>query len=227
MRKSAPVRFGRISARPPLAMPGQRIGLLGGSFNPPHAGHRQISRIALRRLALDRVWWLVTPGNPLKSHADLAPLPERIARAAELAGDRRIVVTGFERDLQATFAAATLAVLRKRYPGTHFVWLMGGDCLVEFHCWRQWQEIFSALPIAVVDRPGYHLRALASPAGRRFAAARRPEARAATLAGEPPPCWTYLTGPLSPLSSTAIRRARANPQGPSGSHIPGGNSGTE
>lgn len=210
MHKSAPASFGTVHARPPLATAGQRIGLLGGSFNPPHAAHRAISLTALRRLRLDRVWWIVTPGNPLKSRRELLPLGDRIALCRTMAADRRIVVTAFEADLSTTFTAATLAFLTTRNAGTQFVWLMGADCLVEFHRWRQWRDIFEMLPIAVVDRPGLHLAALASRAGRAFAGARRPENSAATLAGRKAPAWTFLTGPLSPLSSTAIRsRQRA------------------
>ena len=127
MHKSAPIRFGSIAARPPLAMAGQRIGLMGGSFNPPHAGHRLISQIALRRLGLDRVWWIVTPGNPLKSGDGLAPLAERLAQCEAMKRDNRIRVTAFEQHLTSSFTAGTLAFLRMRNPGVHFVWLMGAD----------------------------------------------------------------------------------------------------
>lgn len=205
MRKSAPLRFGRIGARPPLAMPGQRIGLLGGSFNPPHAAHRLVSEIALRRLGLDQVWWIVTPGNPLKSRAGLLPLAERLSLCRQIAANRRIRITAFEQGLDATFTAATLAFLLRRRRGVHFVWLMGADCLAEFHRWHHWREIFERLPIAAVDRPGWHLKGLAAPAARAFASARMPEQHAQRLAAARPPAWTYLTGPLSPLSSTAIR----------------------
>lgn len=208
MRKSAPVRFGRIAVRPPHVEPGQTIGLLGGSFNPPHAAHRLISQIAIRRLGLDRVWWMVTPGNPLKGRGELAPLDARLAACLAVANDPRIVVTAFEQDLATTFTAATLGFLRQRFPGVRFVWLMGADCLAEFHRWRQWREIFAAMPVAVVDRPGRHLAALAAPAARAFARQRSPETRAAKLAGRTAPAWTLLTGPLSPLSSTAMRGAK-------------------
>jgi len=208
VHRSALVDFGALAARPPHAEPGQRIGLLGGSFNPPHAAHLLISRIALSRLALDRVWWIVTPGNPLKTSAGLPPLEHRLRQCRALARDARIVVTGFEQGLDTAFTAATLAFLRRRNRGVRFVWLMGADCLAEFHRWRLWREIFATLPIAVVDRPGWRLKALAAPAARAFATARVPESRANLLAGTPPPAWTLLTGPLSPLSSTAIRAAR-------------------
>ncbi len=208
MRKSAPVRFGSIRARPPLALPGQTIGLLGGSFNPPHEAHRLISQIALRRLGLGRIWWIVTPGNPLKIGRDLLPLDERLALCRAMARDHRIVVTAFEKDLATTFTAATLGFLRWRHPATRFVWVMGADCLGEFHRWRQWQEIFSTMPVAVIDRPGQHFRALASPVARRMLPGRVPEARAREILTRRLPAWTFLTGPLSDLSSTAIRAAR-------------------
>jgi nicotinate-nucleotide adenylyltransferase len=206
VRKSAPFRFGSIRARPPHAEPHQRIGLLGGSFNPPHAAHRQISQIALKRLQLDRVWWIVTPGNPLKPNGELAPQAERMAACRAIAQDARIVVTGFEAELGSAFTAGTLAFVTRRYPQTRFVWLMGADCLPQFDHWGQWHDIFLTLPIAVIDRPGWHLPALSSKAAGAFARARVPAWRAARLADATPPAWTFLTGPLTNLSSTAIRR---------------------
>ena len=205
MRKSAPTRFGSLKARPPLAFAGERIGLLGGSFNPPHAGHLHISRLALRRLGLSRVWWIVSPGNPLKSHRELKPFAERLAAARELARDPRIVVTDFEADLPTPYTAATIGFLKRRFPATRFVWLMGADSLPAFHRWRQWREIFSNVPIAVLDRPGVHLCGLAARVARAYGARRLPEGRAASLSECRPPCWTVLTGPLSPVSSTALR----------------------
>ena len=206
MRLTPPSRSGRLAAKPPLAGPRQRIGLLGGTFNPPHAAHRLISEIALKRLGLDRVWWLITPGNPLKVRGSMSSLEARARDCAMLVADEpRIVVTTFEKDLPSAYTAATLDFLRLRYPETSFVWVMGADCLAEFHRWRQWPHIFETMPIAVVDRPGWRLKANASKAAQRFAAARLPEARAAQLAGHATPSWTLLTGPLSPQSSTALR----------------------
>ncbi len=205
MRKSAPVRFGSARVRLPHAEAGQRIGLLGGSFNPPHAGHLLISQIALRRLGLDRLWWIVSPGNPLKSPDELAPLDERLAMCRAIARDSRIVVTAFERDFGSPFTAATLAFLRHLHPGVRFVWVMGADCLAEFHRWWQWREIFALLPVVVVDRPGQRLKALSGPAAQAFARSRWPETRAARLADAAPPAWTVLRGPLSSLSSSALR----------------------
>ncbi len=208
MRKSPPVPFGPMAAMPPLAGHGQRIGLLGGSFNPPHAAHVLISEIALKRLELDHVWWLVTPGNPLKPRTDLLPLEERAAACRALLTDPRIVVTTFEKDLPTAYTAATLDFLKLRRPDASFVWLMGADCLAQFHRWHRWRHIFTLLPIAVVDRPGWRLPAVSSPAARTFERDRVPEQKAAELAAMPAPAWTLLTGPLSPLSSTQLRRAR-------------------
>ena len=205
MRRSAPVRFGSLAARPPHTEPGQRIGLLGGSFNPAHAGHRGISQIALRRLGLDRIWWVVTPGNPLKSRGELLGLAERVVLAGIVADDRRILITDFEKGLPSSFTVATLQHLRLRRPGVRFVWIMGADGLTQFHRWQHWRQIFQLMPIAVVDRPGWRLKAMASPAARAFAGQRLPEARAMSLARRQPPCWTLLSGPLMAISSTEIR----------------------
>ncbi|MEZ5855673.1 MAG: nicotinate-nucleotide adenylyltransferase [Hyphomicrobiaceae bacterium] len=208
MRKSLPVRFGSVAVRPPLVQPGQRIGLMGGSFNPPHLAHRAIALVALKRLGLDQVWWLVTPGNPLKGRGDLAPLEERMALSRAMAQDRRIVPTAFEADLPSRFTVATLAHLKLRHPGVRFVWTMGADCLAEFHRWQQWREIFQTMPIAVVDRPGWRLKALASPAAQAFARCRIPEQEARRLVLQGPPAWTMLSGPLLAVSSTEIRSSR-------------------
>jgi nicotinate-nucleotide adenylyltransferase len=195
--------------RPPFAADGMRIGLLGGSFNPPHAAHRLISETALKRLRLARVWWIVTPGNPLKEHRELAPLAERIRLARKLARDPRIEVTAFEAALGSAYTAQTLAYLRQRYPRVRFVWLMGADNLASFHRWKDWRTIFETMPIAVEDRPGWRYRALASPAASRFAGRRIPESGAAMLPDLAPPAWCFLSGPLSKLSSTALRAAPA------------------
>ncbi len=191
--------------RPPPAQSGVRIGLLGGSFNPPHAAHRLISLNALKRLRLDQVWWMVTPGNPLKEHSGLAPLPVRIAMCRQLLRHPRVIVTAFEAGLGTAYTAKALRFLKRRFPGVHFVWLMGADNLASFHRWAEWQAIFATMPIAVEDRPGWRHRALASPAAIRFARFRVPETKAAALPGLPPPAWCFLSGPLSKLSSTALR----------------------
>jgi len=203
--KSRPHSFGSIEVRAPLALPGQRIGIMGGSFNPPHEGHLIAARTALKRLKLDRLWWLVTPGNPLKNNHELAPLSDRLAAIRAMTTDSRMVLTSFEEQLQTPFTAATLAFLTLRHPGTHFVWVMGADNLATFHRWQRWRDIAATMPFAVVDRPGWHLAAMASPAARALARYRINEEEAASLALRSPPAWTFLTTRLSPLSSTEMR----------------------
>jgi nicotinate-nucleotide adenylyltransferase len=190
-------------ARPPQAAPGMRIGLLGGSFNPPHEAHRAISLEALRRLKLDRVWWLVTPRNPLKAPSALPSLEARVKAAQEFARHPRIDVTGFSGG--SVYTTDLLAALARRFPGVRFVWLMGADNLSLFHRWRDFEDIFARVPIAVFDRPGYRLKARASRAAQRFADYRVDETDAGGLADLIPPAWTLLTHPLSNLSSTALR----------------------
>ena len=184
---------------------GQKIGLLGGSFNPPHEGHHLITKIALTRLRLDRVWWMVTPGNPLKSTGELASLEERIAQARALLDDPRVAVTGFEAQIGARYTCDGIAYLKARAPGVKFVWLMGADNLTQFHLWRNWRAIADATPIAVIDRPGSTLKALAGPAAGALARFRLPERQAGRFADEPPPAFIFLHGPRSNLSSSAIR----------------------
>jgi nicotinate-nucleotide adenylyltransferase len=197
--------FGRIKAHPPHASPGQAIGLLGGSFNPPHVAHRMISEVALKRLGLDKIWWIVSPGNPLKRRIDTAPLAERLVQCREVAKNPHIIITDFEADLTSPYTASTLAFLKSRNPLVRYVWIMGADNLATFDRWQRWREIFTTVPIVVVDRPGWRMKALASKAARAFAAARVPESEAAGLANRPAPAWTFLTGPLSHVSSTALR----------------------
>ncbi len=181
-----------------------RIGLLGGSYNPPHEAHRDISLTALKRLGLDRVWWMVTPGNPLKDVSKLPTLAKRVAAAEKVARHPRIDVTGFSGG--ASYTIDLLKVLKQRFPRVHFVWLMGADNLADFHRWKAWPEIFRTLPIAVLDRPGYRLEGMASPAARRFAPYYVDETDAAGLALLIPPAWTILSHRLSDLSSTALRK---------------------
>jgi nicotinate-nucleotide adenylyltransferase len=197
-KKAAPVRL------PPHA-PGMKIGLFGGSFNPPHATHRTASLLALKRLGLDRVWWLVSPGNPLKDTRALRPLPERVAAAQKLAGHPRIDVTGLEAAIGTRYTFDTLFWLRRRLPDVHFVWVMGADNLANFHHWENWRGIAELVPIAVIDRSD---AIAAGPFAERFWRFRLPETRAGRLALAEPPAWVFLHGLKSPVSSTALRLAR-------------------
>jgi nicotinate-nucleotide adenylyltransferase len=188
---------------------GMRIGLLGGSFNPPHLAHRAISQFALKRLQLDRVWWLVTPGNPLKENGALHALAERMKAAREVANDPRIEVSCLESVIRTRYTIDTINYLRRRASGLRFVWIMGADNLAQFHRWQDWQRIAAQVPIAVIDRPPQSFRALASPAAQALARYRLPENVAARLADRPAPAWVFLTGMKLSLSSTGLR----NPDG--------------
>ncbi len=203
----SPLPFGRLSVRTPLVLTGQRVGIMGGTFNPPHEGHVIVAKTALRRLGLDQLWWGVTPGNPLKSNSTLPSLSARMAACRALAHDPRMKVTGFESELGSPFTAVTLGFLRWRYPAVHFVWVMGADNLATFDSWQNWRGIAETMPIAVVDRPDWRFAALASPAAQALARARIPEAEAAALPALRPPAWTFLTTRLSKLSSTELRSA--------------------
>jgi nicotinate-nucleotide adenylyltransferase len=194
--------------RLPLWMPGMRIGLLGGSFDPPHEGHRQLSLVALKALRLDQVWWLVSPHNPLKPDAPSENLAERIDAAAAIACHPRIRVTGIEASLGTTYTADTLRKLLPRLTGVDLVWMMGADNLASFHHWRDWQAIAASVPIAVFNRPGSALPALAGPAAATLATRRIPERAAASLAGSAPPAWVFLSKPHIPVSSTERREVR-------------------
>jgi nicotinate-nucleotide adenylyltransferase len=186
-----------------------RIGLFGGTFDPPHAAHRAACLIAIRRLNLDRLWWLVTPGNPLKDTRGLTPLAQRVAAARALANHPRIGVSGFEAEIGARYTYDTVRYLTQRCPGVHFVWIMGSDNLRSFHRWQKWRALASLVPMAVIDRLGPSLYATAGVASQALARFRIPEHSATTLAGRKPPAWVYLHGLKSPLSSTALRAARA------------------
>ena len=189
----------------PYAEKGQTIGLLGGSFDPPHAGHVHITRWALKSFGLDRVWWLVSPGNPLKARGPAA-MDQRIrACRAILAGDPRVVVTDIEARLGTRYTAATLRAIQTHYPGVRFVWLMGADNLVQFHNWKDWDYIMKSVPVGVLGRPGEMVAAGSSPAARRFQFARLAARRAAALPWRNAPAWCLLSGPMVDISSTEIR----------------------
>ncbi len=185
---------------------GLAIGLFGGSFNPAHEGHRTASLIALKRLQLDRIWWLVSPGNPLKDTRILAALDARMAMACKVARHPRIAITGIEALIGTRYTFETIAYLKRRCPGVRFVWIMGGDNLASFHHWKRWRDIAALVPIAVIDRPGSTLKALHSPAGVTLAPNRHDESDARLLPRADPPAFVFLHGPRSPLSSTALRR---------------------
>ncbi len=193
---------------PPPAFAGARIGLYGGSFNPPHGGHRHVAGTALRRLGLQRVWWLVTPGNPLKQPSETAPVAGRRAAVAGLVGGGTgMAVTDFEAARGFRYSVETVRFLLRRYPGVRFVWIMGADSLAGLHRWRDWRALMHSVPVAVVDRPGATRAALASPAARAFARNRVPEAMAMSLPDRTAPAWCFLHGPLDASSSTALRAA--------------------
>lgn len=193
----------------PHVEPGMVVGLFGGSFNPPHQGHALVAEIALRRLGLDQLWWIVTPGNPLKSRGNLAPLAERLARCEALAEDPRIKVTAFEQTLGTSYTAKTLDHVKARNRDARFIWIMGADNLASFHRWQHWQRIAMTFPIAVIDRPGSTLAYLSSKMARTFDYARIDEDDAGVLWKKKAPAWTFIHGPRSTLSSTALREAAA------------------
>jgi nicotinate-nucleotide adenylyltransferase len=191
-----------------ILTPGMRVGLFGGSFNPAHDGHAHVAETALARLALDRVIWLVSPQNPLKGAHDTAPLAERMASAREHAHGPAMIVSDFETRVGTVWTIDTLRALVARHPGVRFVWLMGSDNLASFHRWRGWIDIMRLMPVAVIARPGSQLASRTAPAAARFAGARAPAEQASRLPELTAPAWTYLTAPLNPRSSTAIRAAR-------------------
>jgi nicotinate-nucleotide adenylyltransferase len=193
----------------PLHSVGMRIGLLGGSFNPPHRAHRAVSLFAIKRLRLDRVWWLVTPGNPLKDQDALRDLEARAEAARRVADDPRIEVSCLESVIGTRYTVDTVNYLRRRASGLRFVWIMGADNLAQFHRWQNWRRIANQVPIAVIDRPPQSFRALTAPAAQALARYRLPENEARRLADHRAPAWVFLTGLKMNLSSTGLR----NPDG--------------
>jgi len=182
-----------------------RVGLLGGSFNPAHEGHRHVADLALRRLQLDQVWLLVSPGNPLKPSGGMAPFAQRLAAARRI-GDRRVVASGIEAAFGTRYTVDTMRVLLRRFPRVRFVWIMGADILVQLPHWRRWGDIVRRLAFVVLPRPRYSNRALAGQAAHRLRAARRPARQAALLPGAAPG-WVFLPGRQTAVSATAIRQA--------------------
>lgn len=200
----------RFRPGPPIAgMAGNRsrIGLLGGSFNPAHGGHRRISLFAAEALDLDEVWWLVSPGNPLKPAVGMAPLYARFTSAVEHARRAPIKVSAMERELGTRFTVDTLRAIRRRWPKKQFVWLMGADNLAQFHKWKSWRSIARSMPIAVIARPGYDAQALASPAMAWFRRCRKPVASLRNRSGWSAPALVILRFDPDRRSATALRLA--------------------
>lgn len=197
---------GRPAFKTEALSPGMTVGLYGGTFDPPHAGHVHVARSAMKRLGLNRVWWLASPGNPFKENAP-APLAERLALIEDAAPEPRMVASAFEADLASSRTVDVIASLQARHPGVRFVWIMGADGLAELHRWRRWTEIVRRVPICVVSRPGSGLAARLSPAARRMARHRLLPSRARALTVTVPG-WTYLTEPLHPHASRELRGSR-------------------
>jgi nicotinate-nucleotide adenylyltransferase len=188
--------------------PGMRVGLFGGSFNPPHAGHLHVAETARVRLDLDRIVWLVSPQNPLKAADETASLSERMRWVRDLARGPDMIVSDVETRIRTQWTIDTLRLLKARHPGVKFVWVMGSDNLMGFHHWKGWTDIARLMPMAVIARPGTILGSRFAPTSTFFADRRVPASRAPILADLPPPAWVYLNAPLNPQSSTAIRKAR-------------------
>jgi nicotinate-nucleotide adenylyltransferase len=195
---------------PPPFGDGQRIGLFGGSFNPAHGGHRAVALYALRRLDLDWIWWLVSPQNPLKEADGYRDYDERLNVARRVARHPRFVVTDLERQLDTPTTAATLAALAPVLRRGRFVWIMGADSFAGLHHWNDWADIPETIPLAVLARPGFSMRALGSPAALRYQGRRIAGEKARELPGAPAPAWCFIPMPLRPESSTAIRERVRN-----------------
>jgi nicotinate-nucleotide adenylyltransferase len=198
-----------------LTRPGMTVGLLGGSFDPPHAGHAHITREALKRFALDRVWWLVSPGNPLKQRGPAA-LPRRMKAAKDLMRHPRVHISGFEAQAGTRYTAETLDALRRAYPKVNFVWLMGADNLVQFHRWKDWQDIMATVPVGVLARPGERMAALHSPAARSHRKFQLKPVQSRLLARAQAPAWCFTSIPMTGVSSTTIRARGGWPDGSAG-----------
>jgi nicotinate-nucleotide adenylyltransferase len=220
---AGPARLRKAGSRGALRLgfhltPGMKVGLYGGSFNPAHEGHAHVAETALRRLGLDRVIWLISPQNPLKPTHETEAMTRRLEGASRFADGPSMIVSDAETRMGSQYTIDTIRALKARWPGVHFVWIMGADSLATFHRWRGWTQIMREVPVAVVSRPWAGLKSRFSPAARRFAHARAPSAAARTVPRRRPPAWVYLRGPLNFASSTALRRARA--QGPATAKSP-------
>jgi len=197
-----------LSGRLPAA--GSRIGLLGGSFNPPHRAHREISLQALSYLALDEVWWLVSPQNPLKSTEGMAPLPQRLEAAQAMVGHPKLRAAALESALGTRRTIDSLGALQNRFPRVKFVWLMGADNLIQIERWHAWQQIFHRVPVAIFDRPSYSLKAMAAKPAKHFHKNRLKEAYSRCLADRQPPVWVFVHGHRNPLSASSIRAGQSS-----------------
>lgn len=187
-----------------LTRPGMTVGLLGGSFDPPHAGHVHITREALKRFGLDRVWWLVSPGNPLKERGPAA-LQRRMQAARDMMRHPKVHVSDFEARAGTRYTARTLAALQAAYSHVNFVWLMGADNLVQFHHWRDWEDIMASVPVGVLARPGERMAALHAPAARSHRRFQLKPSQSRLLARSKAPAWCFASIPMVGASSTAIR----------------------
>ncbi|WP_375634603.1 MULTISPECIES: nicotinate-nucleotide adenylyltransferase [unclassified Bartonella] len=181
------------------------VGLFGGSFNPPHAGHLLVAKIAIRRLHLDQLWWMITPGNPLKDCTQLLSLEERMQLSFKLIDHPKIRLTGFEQAIGSKVSVDTIFHILTHYSGVNFVWIMGADSFATIHHWYRWHDIVSMLPIAIIDRPLGNRSALSSPMAHIYRRFRLDERESKRLPFIKPPVWTYLHGPLSFQSSTNLR----------------------
>ncbi|AQX20948.1 nicotinate-nucleotide adenylyltransferase [Bartonella sp. CDC_skunk] len=181
------------------------VGLFGGSFNPPHAGHLLVAKTAILRLRLNQLWWMITPGNPLKDCIQLPSLHKRMQLSSEFLNHPKIRVTGFEKTIGSKISVDTISYILKRYRRVHFVWVMGADNLATFHYWHRWRDIMSMIPVAIIDRPLARMSALSSPMARTYCYSRVDERVSTLLPFMAPPAWIYLHGPLSFQSSTKLR----------------------
>lgn len=196
----------RPAAHLPPTSTRARIGLFGGSFDPPHPGHLHVAETALKRLNLDQIWWFPTPGNPLKEAP--SDYEARLGAVRILTGNNRAFeVSDIEKRLHVRYTIDLVRLLRKHCPHAKLTWIMGGDSLMSFHHWKDWQALAHIVPVAVVARPGYELAARVSPFAKSFRQSRLPDRAARILPGHETPAWIYLPAPLNPLSSTAIRNA--------------------
>ena len=184
--------------------PGQRVGLLGGSFDPAHEGHAHLTRVALQRFGLDSVIWLVSPGNPLKDRGP-APLEARMTRAREVMQDRRVIISDFEARIGTRYTAETIDALKAAYSGVRFVWLMGADNLQQFHRWQRWEDILSVVPVGVLARPGWRQSGLHSRTARQYRRFRLPGHASQLLLDQETPAWCFVNMPMLPVSSTDLR----------------------